>query len=223
MNSWLAKAVTLATAFALASSIGCSSGDAPGAGDDELDGNGNKDGTGADGENGAVECTNKPASRAYVGFGKTDLVADRPNEATGMNRARVKPFSVLAGEYTRTIGAAPASLAGSASTFGDAKTRWFEESSSGALELDQTFRVSFQGCLEFTKSAAEYGAAPTDDTAKKNCTTLIRKFWSADGASDEIEACTQYAMTGSAKENNPRRRWAYVCASVLSSSRFLTF
>src|SRR5690606_17057388 len=121
------------------------------------------------------------------------LNADRANEAMGLNRARVKPYSVMAGEFTRALGAAPSSLAGAASTFGDAKPRWFEEPRSGALELDAVFRVAFQGCLEFTKTAPEYAAAPTEETASANCGAFIRKFWSTPAAPDELETCGGYA------------------------------
>ena len=35
---------------------------------------------------------------------------------------------------------------------------------------------------------------------------------------DELDACTQVALTDSAAESAPRRRWAYTCASLLSSA-----
>ena len=41
------------------------------------------------------------------GFAGTELVADRVDQVAGMDRARVKPYSSLAGEYTRVLGKAP--------------------------------------------------------------------------------------------------------------------
>jgi hypothetical protein len=39
----------------------------------------------------------------------------------------------------------------------------------------------------------------------------------------EAAACVDLATGKLSTEPDPRRRWSYVCASVLSSSNFLTF
>jgi hypothetical protein len=176
-----------------------------------------------DGDEGGLECTEKPETRAYVGFGKTDLNADRANEGKNLNRARVKPYSVLASEYKRVLGAEPAALKGAASAFGDAKPRWMDDEQSGSLEIDAMFDVAFDGCITLTKAGGEYGAAPNEETAKSNCTALANRFWNKAPSEEALTACTTYATTGLEKEPDPRRRWAYVCASVLTSSQFLTY
>jgi len=55
------------------------------------------------------------------------------------------------------------------------------------------------------------------------CGALMRKAWSKTAAPRRIASCTTLATTKLATEPDARRRWAYVCASILSSSQFLTF
>jgi hypothetical protein len=64
---------------------------------------------------------------------------------------------------------------------------------------------------------------PTEESAATMCSALMRKAWSKTPSPEEITACTTLATTKLAAEPDARRRWAYVCASVLSSSQFLTF
>lgn len=168
-------------------------------------------------------CNQKPEGRTYLGYGKIALESDRVNEAAGENRARVKPFSVLSGEYTRAVGAPPASLAANASTFGDVPVRWYEEAHSSAVELSTAYRIAFDGCLTFTATAAEFSAVPDTMTAPAECTSMMKKFWSQTPQPAEIASCSNYATTALGKEPNARRRWAYVCAAAMTSTRFLTF
>lgn len=172
---------------------------------------------------GALECTVKPEGRAYMLFDGSNLTETRTNENVGVNRARLKPYSVMAGEYTRVLGAPPASLATSAGSFDDAPPRWFEEAQHSGVSLNAIFDISFQGCSVLTKAGAEYAAAPTEESAGAVCKSLIRKAWSRSASPDEVTACTTLAVTKLATEADVRKRWAYVCASVLSSSQFLTF
>lgn len=180
-------------------------------------------GAGGDGTNTGATCDVKPTGRAYTGFGKTALVTDRANENLGVNRARVKPYGVLAGEYQRTLGATPASLASEADTFGEPGARWYEEAALNAVSMATAFDVAFEGCLTYTKDAPDYAAAPTDQTASATCTAMMNKFWDMTPSPDQIASCSKFATTGLAKEPDARRKWSYVCASVLTSTRFLTF
>lgn len=172
---------------------------------------------------GALECTAKPEGRSYTLFDGTKMEATRTNENVGVNRARIKPFSVMQGEYQRVLGVVPASLATAAGSFDEAPERWFAEAEHSGVSLNAIFDISFDGCLQYTKTAADYAAAPTDATATTVCTALMRKAWSKTPAPEEIASCTTLATTKLAAEPDARRRWAYVCASVLSSSQFLTF
>jgi hypothetical protein len=170
-----------------------------------------------------LTCNQKSEGRTYKGYGGITLDGDRVNEAAGENRARVKPFSVLAGEYTRVIGAPPASLAANATTYGDVPARWYTEAHSSAVELTTSYRIAFDGCLTFTASAAEFSALPTAASAPGECTSMMTKFWSRTPQPSEITSCANYATTALAKEPSARRRWAYVCAAAMTSTRFLTF
>ncbi len=195
-------------------------GNVPGAGD------GMNNGANPDDPNaapGALECTVKPDGRSYVLFDGSKLEATRINENVGVNRARLKPFTVMQGEYQRVLGLVPASLAAAGGSFDEAPERWFAEAQHSGVSLNAIFDISFEGCLQYTKTAADFAAAPTTETATTACTSLMRKAWSKTPAPEEIDACTTLATTKLASEPDVRRRWTYVCASVLSSSQFLTF
>lgn len=172
---------------------------------------------------GALECTVKPDGRSYLLFDGTKLEDKRPNENVGVNRARVKPFGVMKGEYQRVLGLVPASLDGSAGSFDEPPARWFAEAMHSGVSLNAVFDISFQGCAAFTKTAAEYAAMPTAETAATVCTSLMRKAWSKTPSPEEITSCVALATTKLGAEPDARRRWAYVCSSILSSSQFLTF
>jgi hypothetical protein len=191
------------------------------------DGTGDGDGTVAPADqkpgDTVASCTDKPQGRSYKGYGSTLLEKDRVNEAMGENRARVKPYEVLTGEYTRSLGAVPASLASNASTFGDVPARWAEEAQTSAVVMSTSFRIAFEGCLTYTATAPEFAAPPTDATATTSCTSMMRKFWSRTPQPAEVTACTKFATTGLDKEPDAKRRWAYVCSSVMTSTRFLTY
>lgn len=161
--------------------------------------------------------------KAYTTFDGSSLTGSRVHAATGADRSRVKPYSALATEYPRVLGGtSPALLDGAAATFGESPDRWSEEPQASAVMLYTAYRVAFQGCLAATKDDAKYAAAPTDATASTECAAMERKFWSRTATPEETSACAAFATTGTAKETDPRRRWAYTCASVLTAAGFLT-
>jgi hypothetical protein len=187
---------------------------------------GNGNGGGGDPNGGVpaeLQCTEKPSGKSYVLFDGSKLEETRANENVGVNRARQKPYAVLAGEYKRVLGLVPASLATSASSFDAPPERWFEEMSHSGVSLSAFFDISFQGCMEYVKAQPELGALPTTDTASAQCAKLMRKAWSRTASPEEVAACTMLATEKTKTETNPQRRWAYVCSSILSSSQFLTF
>lgn len=169
----------------------------------------------------APACTD--FGKGYVGFAGTKLEDKRVNAAIGADRARMKPYSVLKSEYERTIGVASPSLDTASATFGLPPDRFAREPHASAIQIYTAFRVAFDGCLTYTETTPDYANAPTADTAKTQCTTMARKFWSRAPTADEVNACTQAALVDSAPEGTPRRRWAYTCAAVLSSAGFLTY
>lgn len=159
----------------------------------------------------------------YTGFAQTDLNDKRVNAAIGADRARIKPYSALKGEYNRVIGATPDSLDKAGASFGSPPDRFSAEPKASAIQIYSAFHVAFDGCLTFTQTAPEFAAAPAPDTASTQCTNMARKFWSRSATKDEVDACAQVALTDSATETDPRRRWAYTCASLLTSAGFLTY
>ncbi len=171
----------------------------------------------------ALQCTDKPQGRSYVLFDGSKLEDTRLNENVGVNRARLKPFTVLNGEYQRVLGLVPASLGASGGSFDEPPARWYAEAQHSGVSLNAIFDISFEGCGALTKTAPEYGAAPTAETATTVCTALIRKAWSRSASPDEIASCINLATKKLQTEPDARKRWTYVCSSILSSSQFLTF
>lgn len=170
----------------------------------------------------ALTCTAKPSGRSYANFDGNKLEDSRVNEATGVNRARIKPYAAMSGEYTRVLGAAPDSLASSASSFDDPPVRWYAEPGLSGVSLNASFAIAFEACATQT-TGATFAAAPTTDTATKYCANSMRNSWSQSGSPDEIAGCVDLATTKLSSETDPHKQWSYVCASILSSTHFLTF
>lgn len=165
----------------------------------------------------------KDPGRVYQGFGGSVLGGDRLAGVPGEDTYRVKPYTSLAGEFTRTLGKVPALLPSFATTFSSSPDRWYIEPAADAVSLFSAYRAAFQGCLDFTATAAAYAAAPTAATASQECGTMSMKFWSRAASAEEISICVDVATVQTQKDTNPRRKWAYTCAAMLSSSGFLTF
>lgn len=162
-------------------------------------------------------------SKTYAGFDNRELTAERKVLKLGTDRARLKPFSALQTEYARVLGNTPASLTGSGATFGQPVARWYDEPEANAVALQTAYNIAFDGCLTYTATAAEFASAPDANSASTQCAAMARKFWSKTPGPQEIQACVDVATTGSAAEPNARRKWAYACASVLTSAGFLTY
>ncbi|HEY1087983.1 MAG TPA: hypothetical protein VGE37_09820, partial [Archangium sp.] len=148
---------------------------------------------------------------------------DRREAEVGLERARTKPYSALATEYPRVLGNTPELLAQSESTFGLTPARWYPKSDPSAVSLYQAYRIAFQGCLTLTATGASFAQLPTVESATSQCSAWAGKFWSRTAMGPEIEACARIVGVYSSSETNVRRRWAHGCASVLTSSDFLTF
>ncbi len=166
-----------------------------------------------------AQCT---PGRAFTGMGGENLVK-RTVANAGVDRGRFKPYSALAGEFQRVLGNTPASLAGAADTYGKPDARWYDEPSVGSVVLQKTYSVAYDGCLTYTATAPEYASAPDAATATAQCAAMTRKFWSRTASPDAIAACADVAVSGTATVAEPRKRWAYACASVLTSAGFLTY
>lgn len=162
-------------------------------------------------------------SREYTGFEKTQLHATRLVALAGVDRSRVKAYDALKTEYPRVLGNTPARLAGAASTFAAAPARWYEEPESNAVALQTSYEIAFDGCLTYTETATEFATAPDAASAATQCGAMARKFWSKTPGPAEVESCVKVATVGAASEPQARRKWAYACASVLTSAPFLSY
>lgn len=187
---------------------------------------------GVDGETGGAEagelpeelqCTVKPQGNSYVLFDGTRLEASRVSENVGVNRARIKPYAVMATEYQRVLGVVPEAIKTAGASFDDPPARWFAESVYSGVAMNAIFEISYEGCLGYVRAASDLKSAPTPVSANAECTKMMRKAWSRTPSPEEIAGCSNLAVTKLAAETNVTRRWAYVCASILSSSQFLTF
>lgn len=196
---------------------------------------GNPNGPGGKDGPGGVNGTNDPAAtltpiqtcesvaKKYVGFGKTDLNATREEALAGVDRVRFKPYSALTGEYPRVTGQTPQLLTQSGTTFGQPVARWNQEPQASAVNVYTAYRVAFESCLALTATDAKYAAAPAEPVASGECSAFARRAWSRTATADEVKACVQVATVDTSTETDVRRRWAYTCASVLSSAGFLTY
>ncbi|MEW6432384.1 MAG: hypothetical protein AB1730_12825 [Myxococcota bacterium] len=163
------------------------------------------------------------SGRTYVGFGGTELTADRRQVDLGLETVRLKPFSALQTEYPRVLGNTPGLLAGAESTFGTTPARWFPAPQASAVTMYTAYRIAFQGCLTLTAQPAKYAVEATQETAMAECAVWAKKFWSRPALGPEIEACASLIRVDAASETNVRRRWAYGCAAVLTASDFMTY
>jgi hypothetical protein len=224
---------TLTVSFLAAALLMAACGDDPNA----LTGGGNGPGNGDpnnpnDPNDPNKQDPNDPAlctSKEYKGFDNLSLGNTRIVAKLGVDRGRVKPFSALQTEYNRVLANTPASLTGAGPTFGQVPARWYEEPQANAVALQTSYAIAFDGCLTYTATATEFAAEPDATSAATQCAAMSRKFWSKTASPQEIQACVDVATKGAATEGNPpaattaRRKWAYACASVLSSAGFLSY
>ncbi|HUS68625.1 MAG TPA: hypothetical protein VMZ28_29015, partial [Kofleriaceae bacterium] len=160
-------------------------------------------------------------SALYSGFGGRSLDGDRLDQVAGTDRLRIKPYTALVAEYNRVLGATPSFITGQNQTFGEAPARWSSEQELSAVSMIQAYKAAFQGCLTFTASATAYAANPTTTTATTECAKFQTRFWSRIPTATETNACVAFATGTANNDANPRRRWAYTCAAVLTSVGFL--
>ncbi len=161
-------------------------------------------------------------SQLYSGFGGRSLDVDRLDRVVNTDRRRVKPYEMLPGEFQRVLNVTPASIQGQAATFNAQPARWFEEQQLSAVSVYQLFTAAFQGCLQLTATGTQYGANPTMATASTECTNFQRRFWSRTPTAAETQACVTFATGAANNDTSARRRWAYTCAAVLTSTGFVT-
>jgi hypothetical protein len=138
-----------------------------------------------------------------------------------VDRRRVKPYSALQSEFQRALGNVPAALATSSATFGGDAPRWYSEPTLGAVSAITMYSLAFTSCYD-TMTDAKYAQMPTAASAATECAAMQRKIWQRTATPDEAQACVDNAV-GLTDEPVARRRWADVCASIMTSAEFTTY
>lgn len=159
---------------------------------------------------------------SYQGFGGARLEVGRDEDQVGFDRDRVKPLTALRGEYARVLGTTPALLDSLSNTFGVTPPRWYIEPEATAVSLYSSMRIGFVGCLNVT-ATAEYDVMPDATNARAKCGKFAHRFWSREPNVEELDSCVELVTLKTGEEPAARRKWAYACASVLSSASFLTY
>lgn len=170
----------------------------------------------------SLVCTDAKPGRSYVLFDGSKLEDKRADESVDANRARFKPFAVMAAEYERVLGAAPKSLANAAATFEEPPARWHTEAAPSAVALDAIYAIGLEGCTATVATGTERATAPTPATAKTFCADLMEKAW-GEAPAAEVGTCVDLATNKLSGEPDARKRWAHVCAAILTAPQFLTF
>jgi hypothetical protein len=162
-------------------------------------------------------------TRSYLGFGNRALEASRPMLEAGADRLRLKPFTALAVEYANALGLASFETAAYAATFGKPPARWFAEPAASANTIYAAFALAYGACTQHTATDATFAAAPDTTSATLACHAFAQRAWHRDATDEETAACVSFAIDKTGSVSDPRKRWAYTCASVLSASGFLTY
>ena len=74
-----------------------------------------------------------------------------------------------------------------------------------------------------TAPSCAWASVPSNTTSATSCGDFAHTFWNRLATQPEIDTCVNVAMVDTVKETDPHRRWAYACASVLSSAGFMTY
>ena len=162
-------------------------------------------------------------ARTYTSFGGQALEADRPTIVAGSDRIRVKPYAALAAEYARALGLQTVKTSFFATTFGQPPARWFIEPAAGANTIYAAFSIAYAACNQVTAGRADLAAAPDLTTADVVCRDFARAAWHREATDDEAAACASFAVDKTKPTDPPAKRWAYACATILTTSGFLAY
>jgi hypothetical protein len=175
-----------------------------------------------------LECSTQNTGKAYAGFDGKSLTADRTTKGLGVDRARIKPYPVLFGEFERVLGKMPQSVASNffatGASFELPPPRWYEEPKSTGVGMASYFSLAFSAALAHVEATpGAYAALPTAESAGKLCTEMTHTAFRRRASADEVSKCVALSVTKLAKEKSISRRWAYTIASILSTADFLSY
>lgn len=190
-------------------------------------------------------CGNQSTGRAFLGLGGEHLEVGRKDQAafTDFHRPyrnlQVNGLWTVTRDITASVGAASAiggsfpehRASGTGGSFGVVPTNWYDESAVGPFAVYVAFTFAFKVCLaSFAAPTAANRVgwyehvtfAPTPERATAFCRRTMQSAWLRDPTDEEVAHCTALALDLE-EEPTPQRRWAYVCASVISSTNWLAY
>jgi hypothetical protein len=188
----------------------------------------------------AAVCQNAPSGRGYLGLAGERLEAGRTDTAGGVEGHR--PFRnfmenntwTLVREVRGALGAGGAQdpeavSPGVGACFGAPPRGWYEPSTVGPFAVFTTFSYAFKVCertIAAPPAALKAGwyehtaFEPTAERADTFCRRAQKSAWLREPSADEVRTCVELALD-LGTEPDFKKRWAYVCASVLASVNFL--
>lgn len=182
-----------------------------------------------------ARCEGAPPTRSYRGFGGERLEDDRRDLARGLDSRRTTLFERgdSAGGHLDTVASVFEFSKGfvtpqSASAYGFRERGWFADPTGSALLLATQYRLAYLSCQRLLEqkrgwaSHVEFAVTPTEASARSQCRALSTRFWNVKPTDTQLDECVTYATVETASETVPARRWAYVCATLISTTYALT-
>ncbi len=178
----------------------------------------------------AAVCEGAPPARTFTGLDGLPLERDRVNAAADLDQRRTRSWENLdayggdlnqqLGYYRATEGLLERATAPLRPDF------WYLEADMGALELYSQFRVGFMACERMVAdphgtplfSLPSFASAPSTDTADGPCRYMMRQFWKTEPTAQQVQACADFAVNETSDLPTVSKRWALVCAALLSST-----
>lgn len=163
-------------------------------------------------------------NKKYQGLGGKELTLGRVEEVPKLgDRARIKPFSALTGEFTRVLKFTPSSLTNNAATFNAPPERWYHEPSLNGVNVFTAYRAAYEAALSYAGTDPMLLEAPSDESAAQACAAIAEKAWNRQPTEQEINSCKKVALTDSASVGDIKKRWAYAIASILTATGFMSY
>lgn len=194
----------------------------------------------------AARCEGAPRSRTFRGLDGTTLEAGRVDAAVELDRRHTRTWERVE-EWVQDMNDKLGYWLASDGLFWEAAVPvrrrggagfWYNDAPLGAIELYSQFRLSFLMCSRLLSAPpdsmqraafvlspedgspiADFMVAPTAASAPVRCERLMRRFWRMIPSADQVAACARFAVDETAElATSPVERWAYVCASLLTSA-----
>jgi len=164
------------------------------------------------------------ANKKYPGLGGKELSSGRLEEVPSLgDRARIKPYSALTGEFARVLNVTPNSLTANAATFSAPADRWYVEPALNGVNVFTAYRAAYEAALTYANSNAMLATPPTEESAAGACAMIAEKAWNRPPSDQEIDACKKVAVTDTSSVGDTKNRWAYAIAAVLVATGFMSY